>query len=655
MLEKDVIKSHHISDLHIAEEEQEDVPIYTRYIKFLEGLAPNERPDLLVITGDLPFKGGEDIKSKVKHFLEDLWDPTKKLLNINEQQGLEEAKKVLKAHTLVVPGNHDVCWLVKGGAAKLQVPEQGLAFLLNSLRGSPFEAPNPYTNFKYEPHAISCVKEGVGAFMYPRLGLLFCCFDSTVKGGEFDKELLNYFESVEQQRKLLAAEYDGYWEAKKKGQKSPAETDVFWKKVTEEMKRLCRIDPGFIPANVFAALDDVLSTVPKLPTGDYGAAAVIPLRIAMVHHNPCIWSPEDERKRFALFPNACVFLSVLRSHGFHLVLCGHAHQPCLLFHYDHLMPIDSLSGRINRKGVYILGAGSLSSRSEQKHSFNEILVYRASCVSVRLKLKIWEFDSNCQQFSPIPIGPEQVQLDLVASTDEDSKKCAEIKYEQLSTIRRGLSRDYNEVVKKDFDNLMELFDNVLEVKQRFSESLRSAGDWHLARGRRWFSGLKQVGKELAGSLRDALASRQENSTVELFAVHVQGGEYWRREEVFEYLNLQIDSVMGGRSSVSRIFLYEGGRVNTGSGQELQTVRHLVGALDEQAHAGVKVHGMEVGHYAQLMQKLAAEQVTKPFCAQLLTGTGMANDWLMMNWVDKKTDMHWRLFVQVPNRIYKRRF
>ncbi len=643
MFERDPIRIHHISDLHIPTKLSEDMSIHHQYISFLEKRGKKERPDFLVITGDLPLGGGQDIKNEVNNFLKELWDPEKMLLNADENGSLEDKKKSLKARTLLVPGNHDVCWDIKKGDQKVQSSEDALANLLSAIRKKPWPPPNPYTTYDYSPYAVSSKGHGVAAFAHRDSSILFCCFDSTIKSGQLDNELSGLSELVEGAKSLFNDALNRYTEDMKNGKAKNAKTLLA--KVNERMRQLCRIDPGCVALTALAEIDGVVSTVERGLAEAQGGTKITLLRIAIVHHNPCVWSPDDEKKRFALFPNACEFLSVLRLHGFHLVLCGHAHQPCLLFHHDHFISIGQPRDRVSRRGLYIVGAGSLSSPSEREHSFNELLISHSGIACAKIELNIFEFESKSRQFVHSEVKSDEIELDLIASSDKDSLECAKIAYGRMSSRRNQLGKNHTKAVQEDFDHLKELFENVLRAKKHLNKSLRSAGDWHLPHGKRYFLGLKKIAVELAKSLCHACDKRLENSSVRLYAVHARGSEFWMCEEVWEYLDLQIEGQREGHTSISRIFLYDPNWVRTSV--EQQAMRHLVGALDEQAQAEMDVWGMEIRDYTELMRKFITETSTKSFCTQLVTSGMIANDWVMLIWTDRKKVHCWRLFVLDP--------
>jgi hypothetical protein len=616
---------HQISDLHRPATAANENTGTELYLQFLKKLPDDEKPNFIVICGDLGYKDGLDVVNAEK-FLTDLCNVEEPLLLPHGYplgSDTPSAERIRAMWLQVVPGNHDVCWDKwdkvddKGKPLRLSAFE-GLATTIGFLHPYKKAEDTKWHGIRHSRAVVEkgCIEtlSGLAMYGYPSDAILFSSIDSTVRSGSLHEE-------TQGQLLDLVKKY-----MKLKDAKDEAE-------IRKDMESVARMDPGYVPLK---SLSEIAEGREKIETPDFPK---VPLRIAILHHN--VYPPYSEKvSRFGTFLNAGELLNVLCQNGFHIVLCGHCHSPAVRTHYDWGEP-EIIHGNTDegcsRHGLHIIGAGSLASPLESEHGFNVLEITRRGRDTCILKVLTYKAAAG-RAFEHNPKETE-FELDLLDAMDRDAIDRAKGCFEKVRPELKSNSK-----VCSVIDGFDELEQKVREQAEETRETVRSFREAtrHMKCGRFWHQGLENISARLCAILRESCEKTSEK--VDLFAVHGAAPHLWRTPELRTYLSQQLSGIEKGLIDVDRAFVID--KSSWQSPESKSYRQHLICAMDEQAFLGINVGGFFTDGYLEAT-KYAFESQEQPqgLCKLWDTNKGASTDWAFLRWKQNLAPgFGWRLLV-----------
>lgn len=274
------LRIHHLSDLHLGG----DLPLTVvpgppgteaaaglagagtladAYLRHLTALAEPDRPDLVVISGDLVDRTGPAGADAVRKFLGTLHS----LIN----------QRRLSTHIIVVPGNHDVQWPETVGEP-LADRHRWMCNLLDELSATVSLAHPGLDGRSGAPGSVSIGDESLRVWMLP--------------SASADGELVPPGETSLANRLIPKVVNDGF--------------------STDAVNVLERLNPAVVPA-------DLLVRMSSEPAEDDW------VHLAVTHH-PVVPVPNIDLRAFASLVNAGTVLSHCAVGRVSAVLSGHVHQ-----------------------------------------------------------------------------------------------------------------------------------------------------------------------------------------------------------------------------------------------------------------------------------------------------------------------------------------
>lgn len=616
---------HQISDLHCPPKAKGDTNTGTAlYIQFLRELPDPEKPNFIVVCGDLGYRYGSDVVNAKQDLMELCKVAKPLLLPHGWSPGCDDtsAEHIRAMWLQVVPGNHDVCWDKWDKVDENKKP----------LRLSAFETLatdvgflHPYKMGEHTEwhgirhfHAIGKKENeetllGLAMYGYPSDAVLFSCIDSTIRSGSLHKD-------TEKQLTDLAEKYMNLKTAKDEAH------------LKELMAHVARMDPGYVPHESLYEIAEGRKRIEEC------GFLQVPVRIAMLHHN--VYPPYSEKlSRFGTFLNAGELLNVLCQNGFHIVLCGHCHSPAIRMHYDWREPEivrDNTDKVCSRRGLHIIGAGSLASPLEAEHGFNVLEITRRGKDTCILKVLTYKATTG-HAFEHEPKETTEFELDLLDATDRDAidraKGCFEKARPQLNINHKVSS------VINGFDELEQQVREQVEGTRETVRSFREATR-HMECGRFWHQGLENISARLCAILKESCEKTSEK--VNVFAVHGVAPHLWRTPELRTYLSQQLSNIEKDSVRIDRAFVIDQSYWQSPENKSYR--QHLICAMDEQAFLGINVGGFFTDGYLKAAEHAFQSQ---PQALRELWDTtkGLSTDWAFFCW--KQTPdpgFGWRLLV-----------
>lgn len=330
---------HHLSDLHYRQQSdtsrassQGQDPL-VKYRGYLEGLPPERRPHLIVITGDLTATGSPTDLNTIATILRNdfpKWD------------------KDLARHIFVVPGPRDISWQESG---KPELGEFYKAFhdfaLPSRTHGLPDHGTTPLP--------------GLHCIAYP----LDTCYTLTEfradLRNEFRQHAKTYHTFVKRFRRVHRRLAWLFGVTKRRKRTRLADLRERYLRLTEG-NQLTLLDAGRIAPADLKTFTDWINPFRKAPKP--ADDSVEPLKILITHH-PLAVQPESDHEAPSARPVQQRFRTVMnlaRDAGFHLALHGHIHKPQVL------SDLSIVEGPDTQHPLRQIGAGSLGDDG----MFNEI-------------------------------------------------------------------------------------------------------------------------------------------------------------------------------------------------------------------------------------------------------------------------------------------
>jgi 3',5'-cyclic AMP phosphodiesterase CpdA len=336
---------HHLSDLHFRQQSdssrtssQGHDPL-VKYRGYLEGLPPERRPDLIVITGDLTATGHPNDLSTIATILRNhfpKWD------------------KDLAHHVFVVPGPRDVSWQESG--------KPGLEAFYKAFHD--FAVPSQQHGLP--DHGLTPTKD-LNWIAYP-LDTCYALdeFRADLRR-EFKQHAKTYHTFVQRYRRARRRFAWLFAISKDKKRARVKELRQRYLRLTEG-NQLTPLDAGRIAAADLTTFTNWINSLRKAAKpADAAKPAqeqVEPLKIVITHH-PLAVPPEPEAGTGPALSVHQRFREVMnqaRDAGFHLALHGHIHKPQVL------SDLSIVEGPDTQHPLRQIGAGSLGDDG----MFNEI-------------------------------------------------------------------------------------------------------------------------------------------------------------------------------------------------------------------------------------------------------------------------------------------
>ncbi len=310
---------HHVSDLHyqrVSGSNQDDPLI--QYSGYLDGLAADRQPNLIVLTGDLTATGAVNDLAQVATFLRvsfPMW------------------AKEMSQHVFVVPGPRDINW---EGAEPPGLAPFYEAFhdfgLPSALHGVPEHGVTPQV-------PLNCIA-------YP----IDTCYSLedflTMRSAQFEAYGREFDDFVRRYREAQRSRPTGFLRAKPDRKKELAELRAHYLALTEA-NELTLLDAGRIHPEDLTRFTGW--------NASFGKGQTDPLKILITHH-PLAVQPELQPPAKGTQPLDTPFeqlAKIARTAGFHLALHGHIHKPQVLSDLSLLQGSDALHP------MRQVGAGSL--------------------------------------------------------------------------------------------------------------------------------------------------------------------------------------------------------------------------------------------------------------------------------------------------------
>ncbi len=335
--ESPTVVIHHLTDIHVGPLHYQparkislrgltEAAVNSRngdlYLQFLRELPPNDRPDLLIASGDLTSHASIEQLRTAERFL-------RNALRLLQEKTAGWRNQNRAPWIFVVPGNHDLDWSKPDNREKISGFEemadslfQEGAVISAAYRDS--EAPT-YWDFGDE----------INLFVY--------LLNSTSLGGTEDQALRTIYETLQRQ-----------FEAIESGKDSTNAAASALGKLEEAARR----DPGFISPEDLSSMREVMG---RVPSGR--------LKVAVMHHNLTSVA-SDDLETFDAIINAGTVKSFLMRYGFDLVLHGHRH----FLHFEQERFLRHSAGDQNgQQGLFIIGGESFG--CEEKGPFLEMRIY----------------------------------------------------------------------------------------------------------------------------------------------------------------------------------------------------------------------------------------------------------------------------------------
>jgi 3',5'-cyclic AMP phosphodiesterase CpdA len=361
---------HHLSDLHYEQGTENPLVPYSR---FLQRLEDDQRPDLVVITGDLTATG-------VKRDL----NTVAALLRQQFPSWTDPA-----SHIYVVPGPRDINW--EGN------DPPGLNAFYDSFKGFGL----PSSRHEIPQHGVAAMGS-VRCIAYP----VDTCYapedlDAGMTGEfhAYGRVYQDFLKDYRQTRRGMPG-----WFGRGKGDRQP-ERDKLRERYLNmtEANELTLLDTGRVDRRDLSAFD---SWIASQAVGQSES-----LKILVTHH-PLVVQPElrpapkgSRRKETAIEQLA----TSARKAGFHLALHGHIHKPQVLSDLSLLLGTDV------RHPMRQIGAGSLGDTG----TFNEITAtYRNEGEPHRWRLEIRTISLKAE-------NPHEATSFVLLNRTEDAAKQAE--------------------------------------------------------------------------------------------------------------------------------------------------------------------------------------------------------------------------------------
>ena len=332
------LRIHHVSDLHVGDPHGKqdktaysgDVketgsigktlgagighkPVRDAYLDHVKSLPDQDKPHLVVVSGDVAEMGRRDLYERAAAWFQSLVGCLAKHPDLNDQP-----------RVLVVGGNHDVDWIAVDEAAGQR--KRHLAFAESFA-----DYPHPHLELPPDKRKVAAVDYG------QELGVEFLLLGSSEFGGEQEQD------EVWQRLVQLVDEY-----------RAKAMSGATADEIGKRLEEYSRIDPGLVHQQDIHRAQ--------------GHAWKRPVRIAVLHH-PLSALPPAELARFSGLVNAGQVKSLLLAKDFCLVLHGHMHAGWFgVEEWPELYP--------NRR-LHIAAAPTLSSRETQHQlGYNRIEIVR---------------------------------------------------------------------------------------------------------------------------------------------------------------------------------------------------------------------------------------------------------------------------------------
>jgi ubiquinone/menaquinone biosynthesis C-methylase UbiE/3',5'-cyclic AMP phosphodiesterase CpdA len=325
MGKKNQIRMHHLTDLHVGKLHYGGsigIPVVPRghlghlnaakYREYLEGLAPADLPDVVVISGDLTSVADEPEIDLAKTFIKNV----SKLL-LDRRPGRRQA---LVPAIVIVPGNHDLDWAkdeydqkIRRYATLADDVYQG-GQILSPLYRDPSK---PGTGCIGDPGFF------IGTLNDP--GFFIGTLNTTRLGGTQDPVLSQLHKRVSEAYRSLLHD-DG-------------SEDVAT--LLAQLSAATRQDPGYVEPEDLKRLCKASSSLPNEWVG---------IRIAVMHHNLSS-VPSDDIEAFDTIINAGVVKRALSKASFDIVLHGHRH-------FTHVVK-ENLVVNGNDREILLIGADAI--------------------------------------------------------------------------------------------------------------------------------------------------------------------------------------------------------------------------------------------------------------------------------------------------------
>lgn len=304
---------HHITDLHVgplheaASKKLQYVKDSGRprnlqhYSDFLRATPPANRPDLVVVSGDLTSYATEDEMNCASDELRAIRDllcvkpwregttnpPDMALSSTSPHQPLGDSL-ALRPRMLVVPGNHDLDWTKASRDEKIDRFSR-LAALLRGPGTVLFSRSASAPNALSEPPPYFDFGDDWNLFVF--------LFDSTTYGGSANP--------------ILKGVHQRFSDVYRSVVKARAGRDL--EDALDQLKKEMVEDPGYVGQEQIAEMQSALTAIPKRR-----------FKIAVMHHNPSA-VPADDVEAFDALVNAGLVKQALADNGFDLILHGHRH------------------------------------------------------------------------------------------------------------------------------------------------------------------------------------------------------------------------------------------------------------------------------------------------------------------------------------------
>jgi SAM-dependent methyltransferase/3',5'-cyclic AMP phosphodiesterase CpdA len=307
---------HQISDIHVgtqhfSPENKLHVPRPSRafnlerYRDHIVRLKPEQRPDLLVVSGDLTCYGMEEEINEIGDALQNLLDAL-----MEKPSDWRRRLDAAAPYLLLVPGNHDLDWTKQEHGARVD----RFARMSDKLsrHGPILSAVTTANTSPYFDFGEEC-------------NLFVALFDSTKLGGDEHPQLA----SVARKLEAIVDHVD-------------ATTAKQLRTALDELRKEVRQDAGYISPGDLAKLETVVHKLPKHR-----------IKLAVLHHNVSP-VPTADIDRFDVVVNAGAVKAKLAELEFDILLHGHRHT----VHCSHERLVHPGG---NGQGMLIVGAGSLGS------------------------------------------------------------------------------------------------------------------------------------------------------------------------------------------------------------------------------------------------------------------------------------------------------
>jgi predicted phosphodiesterase/GAF domain-containing protein len=326
---------HHLSDLHYAQESQGSEPdALDRYKGYLETLKAEDRPSLVVITGDVTSTGNRSDLNTVAEIL---------------RKGFPRWVGDLADHIFVVPGPRDINW--EDGKEPPGLRAYYEAFRHFGLPSATHAAPSSGAR------AIA----GSSCIVYP--------IDTCYSLADLRDEMKNQFHDYGDTYFKFVKQYKGARQSTgglfgSRGRDRKAELADFRKRYLEltEANDLTLLDAGKIDSADLAAFESWIASWGQGQGAERAANEA--LKILVTHHPLPMQQDLDHlgggtRRKETPFERLA---SAAGKAGFHLALHGHIHKPQVL------SDLSLLQESATRHPMRQVGAGSLGDGG----TFNEI-------------------------------------------------------------------------------------------------------------------------------------------------------------------------------------------------------------------------------------------------------------------------------------------